>query len=104
MAKPYTDYEEYLTQQLQDVEFAASYLNACLNDSPKSFLIALRDVAVAKRVSRIAKDSKLGRQSLYRTLTAKGNPRWDTLNRILAAAGLRISIQSAARKKTRRPR
>ena len=104
MAKPYADYEEYLKQQLQDAEFAASYLNACLNDSPESFLIALRDVAVAKRVSQIAKDSKLGRQSLYRTLTAKGNPRWDTLNRILAAAGLRISIQSVARQKKPRPR
>ena len=51
MAKPYADYEEYLKQLLQDAEFAASYLNACLNDSLESFLIAVRDAAVAKRVS-----------------------------------------------------
>ncbi len=61
---------------------------------PRAIPIALRTVADALGgMAALADKTGLSRETLYRTLSEKGNPRLDTLNAILAAFGLRLSVQ-----------
>jgi probable addiction module antidote protein len=101
MPKGYRSYEESLSEALKDPKEAAEYLSACLEGGSREvFLLALRQVAAAHGVGLVAKRSRLGRESLYRTLSDKGNPTLDTLLRLLDAAGLKLSV--AAKKPVRR--
>jgi len=94
-------YEDSLSEALKDPEEAAEYLSACLEGGSREvFLLALRQVAAAHGVGLVAKRSRLGRESLYRTLSDKGNPTLETLMRLLDAAGLKLSV--AAKKWVRR--
>jgi len=102
MPKGYRDYEETLKEALRDPGEAAHYLNACLEGgSRETFLLALRQVASARGVSHIARVSELGRETLYRTLSAKGNPRLETLLRLLDSAGLQLAVTAKAKKRRR---
>lgn len=77
-----------------DPEEAAAYLNAALEDGAQDvFLLALRDIAEAKGMSRLSRNAKLNRESLYRMLSSKGNPQLSSLESILESAGLRLAIQ-----------
>lgn len=97
MAKQTVPYEDILYQDLQDPEEAAAYLNAALedesDDGPTVFLLALRDVAKARGIRQIALDTQLSRESLYRTLSRKGNPRFSTLGAVLESVGLKLSVE-----------
>ena len=98
MKKQTKDYKEDLHERLQDQEYAAAYLNAALMDEdPKVFLIALKDVTDARGegVAELAKKTHLNRESLYRTLSERGNPRLNNLCLILEALGLHLSIMPA---------
>jgi probable addiction module antidote protein len=98
MPKGYKNYEESLDRALRDPKEAAEYLNACLEGgSHATFLLALRQVASAQGMTRVARTADLGRETLYRTLSAKGNPRLETLLRVLDTAGLRLAIQPKKR-------
>ena len=69
------DAADYLT----DEETIAEYLTAALEDPDSDlFLIAVRDVARARGMTQLAKDSGLGRESLYKALTPGAKPRYDT--------------------------
>jgi probable addiction module antidote protein len=95
MGRPTKSYKKDLHERLQDQEYAAAYLNAALMDEdPKVFLIALKDVADARGegVAQLAKKTDLNRESLYRTLSERGNPRLNNLCLILEAMGLHLSI------------
>lgn len=91
-------YKEHLLKRLQDPKEAAAYLNAALEDEDsKVFLIALKDIAEAHGgVAKLAKETDLNRESLYRTLSLRGNPRLQSLLAILQACNLDISIRPAA--------
>jgi probable addiction module antidote protein len=98
MRKHTKDYKEDLLERLQDQEYAVAYLNAALmDDDPKVFLIALKDVAEArgKGIASLAKKTHLNRESLYRTLSVRGNPRLNNLHLILEALGLHLTITAA---------
>jgi len=58
-------------------------------------LIALRDVAEANGISKVARKAGINRVSIYKALSEKGNPGLDTLQKILCAVGLKVSIQAA---------
>ena len=88
-------YREWQLEKLSDPEIAASFLNASLQESVEVFLSALGKVAQANRMSKVAKASGLQRETLYRTLSDKGNPTLDTLTGVLAALNLKIEIVSA---------
>ena len=89
-----TLYEEGLLQDLQDPEEAAAYLNAALEDgSQEVFLLALRDVARARGLTQLARETSLNRENLYRMLTEKGNPQLSSLTQLLDALGLRLAIE-----------
>src|SRR5204863_3037084 len=100
MPKDYRDYEAGLKRSLQNPNEAAHYLSACLDGGSREvFLLALRQVAAAHGVSQLARQSALGRESLYRTLSAKGNPRLDTLLKLLDTAGLRLAVEAKKRRR-----
>jgi len=80
---------------LQDPKQAALYLEDILQDgNVEMFKSALRDVAKARvgNMTKLAKEAHVARESLYQSLSREGNPRFDTLNKVLTAAGLRLSV------------
>lgn len=81
-----------------DVERAA-YLEALLEDGDSRVItIGLRELAEsAGGMAVIAERTGLSRETLYRTLSADGNPRLDTLSALLHALGLRLSVTPAGR-------
>lgn len=77
------------TDYLDNDEVIAEYLNAALEDkNPDVFLTAISDVAKARGMSRLAKDSGLGRESLYKALSPGAKPRYDTVIKLLRALGV----------------
>lgn len=97
MTKPLTrPYKAGLLNRLQDPSFAAEYLTASAEDSePVVYLSALRNVAEAQGITKIAAAAGLPRESVYRALSPKGNPRWSTLSAILRATGLKLTVHRA---------
>lgn len=92
---PTVPYRDLLLPRLQDPTEAAHYLTACLEEGDEVFLIGLRDVVDAQGgMAQLAEASGLNRETLYRTLSANGNPRLSSLGLIVEALGLRISIES----------
>ncbi|GAB4507720.1 MAG: putative addiction module antidote protein [Sulfuricaulis sp.] len=71
-----------------------AYLNAALEDGePAVLLEALRNVAQVKGgIAALAKTAGVSRESLYRTLSRRGNPKIDTVMALLRAMGLKLSI------------
>jgi len=92
MPKRTQSYRSWQMEKLADPKRASSYLNAALQDSTESFLIALGKVAQARQMAKVAKDAGVQRETLYRSLSSQGNPTLDTLSSILKAVGLKISI------------
>lgn len=86
-----------------DAEIAA-YLEEMLADGDALAVpIALRTVAEAG-MGALAEKTGLSRETLYRTLSASGNPRLDTLALILEAFGLRLSVRPVPKpRRTERP-
>lgn len=81
----------------KDPEFAAEYLKAALEDTdePRVLLIALRHVAQAHGIAKVAKAAGIERESLYRALSARGNPRLSTLYAVAKAVGVRLTVEAA---------
>lgn len=92
MPKRTHGYDEWLYEQLTDPTFAAEYLNAAAEDSPEILLVAMRNVAEAHKMSRVASGANVNRESLYRTLSKEGNPRLETFRAILDVFGLKITV------------
>jgi probable addiction module antidote protein len=88
--------ERVIEELRADPELAAEYLNAAAEDGDsRVYLTALRTVAEAQGMAKVAKAAGVPRESLYRALSSNGNPRFSTLNAILKAAGLRMAVQRA---------
>ena len=82
------DAARYLT----DDEAIAEYVNAVLEaDDPDLLLLALGDIARARGMAQVAKDSGLGRESLYKALTPGAKPRFDTVLKVARALGVKFS-------------
>ncbi len=85
-----------------DPEFAAEYLKAALEDGdePRVLLIALRRLAEAKGgIASVAKKAGIKRESLYRALSERGNPRLSTLTAVMKAVGLKLTVDSTVSKR-----
>ncbi len=82
---------------LDSDELVAEYLSAAAEDAnPDVFIAALGDVAKARGMAQIARDAGLGRESLYKALSAGAHPRFETINAVLHALGVKISIVSGS--------
>ena len=92
-------HDKALVDELRDdPEFAAEYLRAAIEDTdePKVLLLALRQVAEARGVAKVAKAAGVERESLYRALSKNGNPRLSTLVAVARAIGLKLTVEAAA--------
>lgn len=70
-----------------------AYLDAALEEGDTKLIAAvLGDIARSKGMAAIAKKTGLGRESLYKALSAKGNPRLDTLLKVVNALGLKLRL------------
>ena len=86
------DPAEYLDSE----EMIAAYLSeAAASGDGQLFLAALADIARARSMTKLAKDSGLGRESLYKSLRAGANPRFDTISAIMRGMGLQLSVVTA---------
>lgn len=92
MGKTTSSYRDSLMEALTDPKEAAAYLNAGLEDSLESFLKATRNVAQSHQMSKVAKTAGIQRETLYRSLSEKGNPTLNTLSAVLKVFGLKIQI------------
>jgi len=91
-----TSYRQSLLNALEDPVEASAYLNAALDDSPQAFLKALRNVAQARQMSRVAKEAGIQRETLYRSFSEQGNPTFETLSSVLEALGMKLSVVLSA--------
>ena len=85
-----------MIESLKDPVEAATYLTVHIEDNSKysdeSFLLALKDVAKAYGIKEVSKKAKVGRESLYKTLSGSVNPKLKTLRSILDSVGLKMMI------------
>lgn len=84
--------------QLRTPEEMAAYLDAWLSDFPEDaagIARALGDIARAKGMTQVAKAAGLSRESLYRALSADGNPSFDTVLRVARALGVKLHAEVA---------
>ena len=96
--KASTSHDEAMARELREnPDFAAEYLRAALEDAeePRVLLVALRRVAEARGgVAKVAKAAGVERESLYRALSAHGNPCLSTLVAVTKAMGLRLTVEA----------
>lgn len=91
-------HDDALMRELRDnPRFAVEYLRAALEDDaePKVLLLALRRVVQARGIAKIARRAGVERESLYRSLSRRGNPRLSTLAAVTKAVGLRLTVEAA---------
>lgn len=84
--------------QLRTPEEMAAYLDAWLNEAPEDaagIARALGDIARAKGMTQVAKEAGLSRESLYRALSADGNPSFATVLRVARALGVKLHAEAA---------
>ena len=94
MTKASRPYKPELLKALQDPIEAAEYLNAALEENSNDlFLLALRNVAEAHGMKKLATASQLNRESMYRMLSEQGNPQLSSLTVILKQLGLKLSVE-----------
>lgn len=94
MAKLTKSYKEHLSARLQDPAQAAGYINAVLEEGDvEAFLLALRDVADARGIGKVAKAAGLNRENIYRILSDQGNPRLSSMVALLQAIGVQLQVK-----------
>ena len=100
--KPRLWYEERRSglgmQFTSEINHAIDLAAAIEDDDPRVLLSALRTVAEVRGMARVAEAAGIPRESLYRTLSSKGNPRLSTLLAVIKAAGFRLSLDERKRR------
>ena len=80
-------------EHLETEEDMAAYLNVALEDGDLSLIMAtLGDIARARRMSLVAEETGLGRESLYKSLSPNGNPEFATVLKVVRALGFRLQV------------
>ena len=81
------------SEYLDDSETIAEYLNAVIETGDQALLLsAIGDIAKATGMQKIANDSGLGRESLYKALAPGAKPRFETVFKIIQALGVSLKI------------
>jgi probable addiction module antidote protein len=99
-----SSFDEWLSSRLKDPKKAVAYLNEHLIDDGEDdfealLLLALRDIARAHGIDKVADTAKLNRESLYKTLSRRGNPRLRTFTSLLGAMGLELRVARKVKRK-----
>jgi len=78
---------------LETKEEISEYLNnAFMDENPQVFLIALGHLAKKKGMMKVAKETGLNRESLYKSLSGDGNPKFSTISKVTKALGCKLAI------------
>jgi probable addiction module antidote protein len=88
-----------VAEHLRTPEEMAAYLEACLQeaDGDAAFVAkALGDIARAKGMTQVARDTGLSRESLYKALSGERIPTFDTILKVVAALGLKLHAEAGA--------
>ena len=86
-----------VSNYLRDDEDMALYLSAMLEDgTPAEIAGALGDIAKARGMAKLAQDTGLSRESLYKGLSGERVPSADTLLRVIRGLGMKLSVQTTA--------
>jgi probable addiction module antidote protein len=83
-----------VAEHLRTPEEMAAYLEACIEeaDGDVAFIAkALGNIARAQGMTKVARDSGLSRESLYKTLSGERSPSFDTILKVVSALGLKLS-------------
>jgi probable addiction module antidote protein len=81
------------SDHLETEEDIIAYLEAALEDGDSTLISAvLGDIARAKGMTRISKQTGLGRESLYKALSENGNPEFATVLKVIKALGLQLHV------------
>lgn len=87
------DASEYLEAKAD----IAAYLNAALGDGDTSVIAtALGDIARAKGMTQLARETGITRDGLYKALSPTGNPSFDTVQRVMKAFGLKLGVATSS--------
>lgn len=90
-----------VTHYLKTDEDCLAYIEAALEEEDTDFLLkALGDIARARSMAKIADATGLGRESLYKALQPGSKVRFETIQKVLAALGLRLTVEALRPKKT----
>lgn len=103
MAEKFTRWDA--ADYLETEEDMALYLDACLDeDSGDGSLVraALNDIARARGMSQLARDTGLTREGLYKALSASGNPEFSTVFKVIRALKIKLHAAADASNKPRR--
>jgi probable addiction module antidote protein len=85
-----------VAEHLETEEDMAAYLDAALEDGDTAVVVAaLGDIARAKGMAQIARETGLGRESLYKALSVTGNPEFATILKVVRALGLQFHVQAS---------
>lgn len=91
-----------VVDHLETDEDMALYLDACVEEDPGDGSLiraALGDIARAKGMSQLARDTGLAREGLYKALSADGNPEFSTIMKVIKALGLKLHASTAQQEK-----
>jgi probable addiction module antidote protein len=91
-----------VVDELETDEDMALYLDACVEEDPGDGSLiraALGDIARAKGMSQLARDTGLAREGLYKALSADGNPEFSTIMKVIKALGLKLHASTAQQEK-----
>jgi probable addiction module antidote protein len=105
MAEKFSRYDT--ADYLQTEQDMALYLETCLEDGDPALIVAaLGDIARARGMAQLARDTGVSREGLYKALSAEGNPEFATVMKVVKALGLKLSATPALTRtaKKRRPR
>ena len=84
-----------ISRHLDREQAMAEYLSQVLADGDNDELIrALGHIAKAKGMAAVAKESGLGRESLYKALSEGSQPRFETITKVINALGLKMSVHA----------
>jgi probable addiction module antidote protein len=87
-------------EHLKTKDDIEAYLEAALEENdPKLIAAALGDIARAKGMTQIAQKTGLGRESLYKALSAEGNPELSTVLKVMEALGLTLHARTGKTRK-----
>lgn len=84
-------------EHLKSDEEIALYLDACLeeaSDDPAFIAKALGNIARARGMSQLARETGLGRESLYKALSGEGNPSFATILKVIHALGVKLHAET----------
>lgn len=86
-----------ISRHLDSEEAIALYLEEVMEEDPDMLTSALGDIARARGMTELARETGLARESLYQALSENGNPTYSTLRKVLDAFGVRFSIEPQAK-------